>query len=217
MHLFLRTISKLSQVSAERGRSVTLLHFGDELLVEETARLLVKWAVDGDNITLRQHILKILHASAAYLTLDVFAKRLVVKIQQFFAIKGFQPPEDPLADPAHRHSTHDFVFKIILILRNASNVPFTCRYHLMSRDKVADEIEDGHDDVLCHGDDVGAGDLGDGDAAIGRVGGVEVDVVGADAGGDGEFEVFGFGEALRCEIAWVEAVKWPSVEAYRQE
>lgn len=55
------------------------------------------------------------------------------------------------------------------------------------------------------GDDVGARDFGDGDAAIGLVGGVEVDMVGADAGGDGEFEVFGLGEAFGGEVAGVEA------------
>lgn len=54
-------------------------------------------------------------------------------------------------------------------------------------------------------DDIGARDLGDGDSAVGLVGGVEVDVVGADAGGDGELEVLGLFEALGGEIAGVEA------------
>jgi hypothetical protein len=59
--------------------------------------------------------------------------------------------------------------------------------------------------VLGDGDDVGAGHLGDGDAAVGLVGGGQVDVVGADAGGDGDFEVLGLGEALRGQVAGVEA------------
>jgi hypothetical protein len=59
--------------------------------------------------------------------------------------------------------------------------------------------------VLGDGDDVGAGDLGDGDAAVGLVGGDEVDVVGADAGRDGDLEVLGLGEALGGEVAGVEA------------
>jgi hypothetical protein len=59
--------------------------------------------------------------------------------------------------------------------------------------------------VLGDGDDVGAGDLCDGDAAVGLVGGVEVDVVGADACRDGELKVLGLGQALGCQVARVEA------------
>ena len=33
----------------------TWLHLGDQLLVEETTGLLVKWAVDGNNITVWDH------------------------------------------------------------------------------------------------------------------------------------------------------------------
>jgi hypothetical protein len=50
--------------------------------------------------------------------------------------------------------------------------------------------------VLGDGDNVGARDFGDGDAAIGLVGCVEVDVVGADACCDCELELLGFGETL---------------------
>jgi hypothetical protein len=54
------------------------------------------------------------------------------------------------------------------------------------------------------GDDVGASHFGDGDTAVSDVRGVEVDVVRADAGGDGEFEIFGFGETFLSEVAGVE-------------
>jgi hypothetical protein len=60
--------------------------------------------------------------------------------------------------------------------------------------------------VLGDGDDVGAGDLGNGDTAIGLVGGVEVDVVGADTSSDGDLEVLGLGEALSSKVTGVEAV-----------
>src|SRR5690606_30761321 len=49
---------------------------------------------------------------------------------------------------------------------------------------------------------------GDGDTAVSLVGGVEVDVVGADAGRDGQLEVLGAGQALRGEVAGVEAVSY---------
>lgn len=56
------------------------------------------------------------------------------------------------------------------------------------------------------GNDVGAGDFGDGDTAIGLVCGIEVDVVGTDPGGDGELELFGFGKTFSGEVAGMEAV-----------
>lgn len=59
--------------------------------------------------------------------------------------------------------------------------------------------------MLGNGYDVGACDFGDGDTAIGLVCGVEVDVVGADAGCDGELEVLGFGETFGGKVAGVEA------------
>jgi hypothetical protein len=61
--------------------------------------------------------------------------------------------------------------------------------------------------VLGDGDDVGAGDFGDGDAAVGLVGGVQVDVVRADTSGDGELELLGLGQAFGSEVTGVEAVK----------
>jgi hypothetical protein len=40
--------------------------------------------------------------------------------------------------------------------------------------------------VLSDRDDVGAGDLGDGNTAVGLVGGIEVDVVRTDTSSDGK-------------------------------
>ena len=58
---------------------------------------------------------------------------------------------------------------------------------LVGGDEVADKQEDAHDDVLSNGDDVGAGDLEDLDATGSSS--VEVDVVGADTGGDTDLQV----------------------------
>jgi hypothetical protein len=49
----------------------TWLHLGDQLLVEETSSLLVEWAVNGNNITLRQHLLQVCDTSAANLLLNL--------------------------------------------------------------------------------------------------------------------------------------------------
>ena len=61
--------------------------------------------------------------------------------------------------------------------------------YLVRGDKVTDEEQDVHNGVLRDGDDVRAGDLEHLDAA--GSGGVEVDVVRADTGGDAGLEVLG--------------------------
>ena len=62
----------------------------------------------------------------------------------------------------------------------------------MSRDEVPDEEKDAHEDVLGDGHDVRAGDLQDLEALVDR--GVQVDVVGADTGGDADLEVLRLNE-----------------------
>lgn len=53
--------------------------------------------------------------------------------------------------------------------------------------EVADKKEDGHNDVLCDGDDIRARHFENFDTLF--YGSVEVDVVGADTGGYAKFEV----------------------------
>lgn len=62
--------------------------------------------------------------------------------------------------------------------------------------------------MLSDGDDVGARDLGNSDATVGRVGSVQVNMVGADASGDGELQVLRLSETLGSQVARVEAMKW---------
>ena len=131
---------------------------------------------------------------------------MVVEIQQFLAVKGLQSPEHTFADTADCDGADDFVLEVVFVLGDGGDVPVACLDLLVGGDEVAHEGENGHDDMFGDGDDVGAGDFGDGDAAVGGVGGVEVDVVGADAGGDGDFEVLRFGETFGGQVAGVEAV-----------
>lgn len=186
-------------------RRYTFLHFGDEIFVEETPGLLMQRAIDGHDIALRQHLLQILNASASNLLLQLRLKGLIIKIQQLLAIKRFQPPQNAFTDATDGHGADDFVLEIVFAFGDGGDVPIALCDLFVGGDEVADEDEDGHDDVFGDGDDVGAGDFGDGDAAIGFVGGVEVDVVGADASGNGEFELLGFGETFGGEVARVEA------------
>ena len=74
--------------------------------------------------------------------------------------------------------------------------------------------------MFGNGDDVGAGDFSDSDAAIGLVGCVKVDVVGTDPGGDGKLELLGFGETLGSQVAGVESVRrdqnWSMAQSWRR-
>lgn len=182
-----------------------LLHLADELLVEEALCLLVQRAVDGDDVALGEHLLEGVDAAAANLGLDLGLEALVVKVQQLLAAKGLEAAQDTLTNTADGDSTNDLALEVVLLLGDGGDVPLAAGDLLVGGDEVAEEDEDGHDDVLGDGDDVGAGDLGDGDAAVGLVGGDQVDVVGADTSGDGDLEVLGLGQTLSGQVTGVEA------------
>jgi len=182
----------------------TLLHLGDQLLVEQASCLFVERAVDGDNIALSQHLLEILNTSAANLLLHLGFEGLVIKVQQLLAVEGLETAEHTLTNTTNSHGTDDLAFKIVFVLGNSCNVPVSSLDLFVGRDKVADEGEDGHDDMLSDGNDVAAGDFGDSDTAIGVVGGVQVNVVGANTSSDGNLQLLCFGETLGSEVTRVE-------------
>lgn len=183
----------------------TLLHLGNEVLVEQATSLLVQGAVDGDNVTLSKHLLEVLDATGTNILLNLGAKGLVVVVEELLAVEGLQTAEDTLTNTADGNGTDDLALEVELVLGDGGNVPLTVADHLVGRDEVADEVEDGHDNVLGDGDDVAAGDFGDGDTTVGLVGSVEVDVVRANTSSDGDLEVLGLGQTLLGEITGVEA------------
>lgn len=189
------------------GGVLTLLHLGDQLLVEQATSLLVQRAVDSDNIALRQHLLEILDTPAADLLLLLSGQGLVVVVEQLLAVERLETPQDTLTDTANGNGTDNLVLKVVLVLGDGSDVPVTTCNLLVSGDEVADQDEHGHDDVLCNGDNVGTSDLGHGDTAVGLVGGIEVDVVGPDTSGNGELQLLGLGQTLGGEVTGVEAVR----------
>jgi len=184
---------------------LTILHLGDQLLVEHASSLLVQRAVDGDNVTDLEHLLQTVHTPAANLLLNLGLQRLVVKVQQLLAIKRLQSAQHTLTDTPNGNGTDDLVLEIVLVLGDGGNIPIAPCDLFVGGDEVADEGEDGHDDVLGDGDDIGASDFGDGDTAIGLVGDVKVDVVGTDTCCYGNLELLGFGETLGGEVTGVEA------------
>ena len=187
--------------------SLTLLHLADELLVEQTLSLLVERAVDGDNITLGKHLLEVLDTPAANFLLDLWGEGLVVEVQKLLAVERLQTAQDTLTDTANGNGTNGLALKVVLVLGDLSDVPVAACNLLVSRHEVADEGEDGHNDVLGDRDDVGASDLSDGDTAVDLVGDVQVDVVRTNTGGDGKLEVLGLPETLLGQVARVETAR----------
>lgn len=182
----------------------TLLHLRDEVLVEHTLGLLVERAVDGDNITLSEHLLESVDAAAADLLLSLGGKGLVVEVEELLAVERLEAAEDTLTDAADSDSADNLALKVELLLSSMGDVPLTSLDLLVGRDEVADEDEDGHENVLSNRDDVGASDLSNGDTAVGLVGSVEVDVVGADTSGNSELELLGLGQTLSGQVTRVE-------------
>ena len=163
-------------------------------------------AVDGDNITLGQHLLEVLDATAANLLLLLRREGLVVEVEELLAVEGLETAEHTLTDTADSDGTDNLVLEIVLVLGDLGDVPLSLGDLLVGGDEVADKGQDGHDNVLGDGDDVGASNLGDGDTAVGLVGGIEVDVVRSDTSSDGKLQILSLGQALCGEVTGVETV-----------
>ncbi len=108
----------------------------------------MQWAVDCDNVALTQHLLKILDSSAADLLFDLRLQRLVIEVEQLFAVERLQSSEHALTDTANSHCSNNLVLEIILVLGHSSYVPVSTLDLLVGGDEVSDEKEDGHNNVL---------------------------------------------------------------------
>ncbi len=163
-------------------------------------------AVDSNHVALCQHLLQIHDTPASNLLLDLRLQWLVVEVQQLLAVEGLQPSQDSLSNAPNRDGADDFAFEVVFVLGGGGDVPLALDNLLVGGHKVAHQHKDRHDDVFRDGDDVGPRHFCNRYASVGLVRGVEVDMVGANAGGYGELELLGLGEALCGEVARVEAV-----------
>lgn len=103
----------------------SLLHLGDEFLVEESLGLLVEGAVDGDDIALGDHLLEALHATAADLLLGLLRQGIVVEVEEFLAVEGLQTAEDTLSNPADGYRSDDFSLQVELVLGHGGHIPLS--------------------------------------------------------------------------------------------
>jgi len=147
-----------------------------------------------------------MYTSGSDLFLDFWLEWLVVEVQEFLAVEWLQSAQDTFTNSTNCDGANNLALQIVLVLCDRGHVPVTFLDLFVGRDEVSDEGENGHDDVLSDGDDVGSGDLSNGDTAIGLVGCVEIDVVGTDAGCNGDLQLLGLGQSLCRQVTWVEAV-----------
>ncbi|KAI7092151.1 Formate [Hortaea werneckii] len=106
---------------------------------EPTLGLLVERAVDGDNVTLGEHLLEVLDTPAANFLLDLWGKGLVVEVQKLFAVEGLQTAQDTLTDTANGDGTDGLALEVVFVLGDLSDVPVASCNLLVSRHEVADE------------------------------------------------------------------------------
>ena len=185
----------------------TLLHLGDQVLVEHAASLLVKRAVDGDDIALGQHLFQSVHASATNLLLNLRFEWLVVEVEEFLAVERLESSQDTLSNTSNSNSTDDFTLKIVLVLCSRGNIPVSGLDLLVRGNEVADKGEDGHDDMFGNRHDVGASHFSNRNAAVGFVGSIEVNMVRSNTGGDCDLELLGLGEAFSGQVTGMEAMR----------
>ena len=167
----------------------------------------MKWAVDCDNITLCQHLLEVIDSAAANLLLNLWLKWLVVVVEQLLAVECLQSAENTLTNTANGNSSNSLALQIVLVLGDSCDVPVSRCDLLVGWDEVADEDEDGHDNMLSDRHNVRSGNFCNSDTAVGLVGSVEVDVVRSNTSSDGNLQVLGLSETLGSQVTWVETVK----------
>jgi hypothetical protein len=108
--------------------------------------------VDGDHVTLTKHLFQAVHTSAPDLFLNLWLQGLIIKIEKLFALEWFESAEDPFADASNSNCADDLALQVIFVLGCAGDVPISSLNLLVGRNKIPDEVEDGHDDVLGNGD-----------------------------------------------------------------
>ncbi len=120
----------------------------------------------------------------------------------YLAVEWLEPLEHSVTNSTSSNGTNDLVLKIERESTDVGDVPATGHDLLVSWYKVSEQDQDGHHDVLGHGNDVATGYFAYTDLSF--VTGVQVDVVGSDTGSDTELEVLGSGDELPSQVAGME-------------
>lgn len=170
------TFTNADSTTSSVDEPSTLLHLGDELLVEHTLGLLVQRAVDSDDISLSEHLLEVLNSSATNFLGSLFGKGLVIEVEEFLTVERYETSQDTFTDTSDTNGSNDLALNIEGVLGNGSDVPFTTGDLLVSGDKVADESEHGENDVFSDRYDIGSSNFSNEDLLL--IGSSKINVIG---------------------------------------
>jgi hypothetical protein len=165
----------------------------------------VKRAVDGDDVALGEHLFQGVNTAAANLFLHLWLERLIVEVEELFAVEWLEAAQHPLANASDGDGANDFALKVILVLGHRRDIPLAPLNLLVRRNKVPHQEQNSHDDVLGDRHDVGAGDFCHCDTTICLVCRIKIDMVGSNAGSDCKLELLGLCEAFGGKVTGVEA------------
>mmetsp|Transcript_40681 Transcript_40681/g.63952 ORF Transcript_40681/g.63952 Transcript_40681/m.63952 type:complete len:201 (+) Transcript_40681:948-1550(+) len=122
---------------------------------------------------------------------------MLVEVVQL-GVEGFHSTKNCQANSTSSNCANVHAFDVKGLSDAIGDVPTSRHGNVMRLHKVSHQSQDGHHHMLCHRDGVAVGHLCHRDAMT--AGGVQVDVVGADARGDAQLQVLGFLEALSTHI-----------------
>lgn len=160
-----------------------------QVSVDEAASALVEGYVHSDNVTLRDQLLEIFNAARTDRLFAVLREATEVVVQVLLGVEGHEPLKDAVADAARADGANDLALEVECVARDLGDLPVPALNLLVGGYEVAHEEQDAHHDVLSDRGHVRARHFDDIDVLLG--GGVEVDVVRTDTGGDRELEVLG--------------------------
>ena len=104
-----------------------------------------------------QHLIR--NQEGSFLQTPTWGKIGVIKPEQLLAIEALQSLQYPVTDTSGANSSHDLAFEIVSATSNVGDCPVVADDLLMCWRVVADEGEDGHDNVFGDRDDVTSGYL----------------------------------------------------------
>jgi hypothetical protein len=133
--------------------------------------------IDGNDISLSEHLLEGFDSAATNFLRGLGGEFLVVKVEEFLAVEGYETSQDTFADTSDTDGGNDFALEIEGVLCHLGDVPVTSCDLFVGGNKVADESEDGEDDVFSDGDDVGSSDFSNEKFLL--VGSSQIDMVGS--------------------------------------
>ena len=108
----------------------TLLEVLQKVSVDEVTSTLMKWSVDSDHVALRNEFLEVLYPTSVHSLLCVRLERVVVVVQELFAVEGLETLENAVTNAAGTNGTNDLTLQIESIASDIGDLPVTTFNHL---------------------------------------------------------------------------------------